>query len=131
MKSIFTNLMILVAVVSVTCVLTGCEAEKKLAECKQNAAELQEKLDANEAEIAKLKLAEHGYGMALIETMTSNEELDKENKALKQENAKLIKARIRTPAQEENIRKGLKDLRKLQRENAERLQKEATKKPAE
>jgi len=128
MKSTFTNLMILVAAVSLMCVFAGCEAENKLAQCQENTAQLQEKLDAKEVKIANLKHREASCGTALMEAIITYEKLNKENKALKNKLSQTKKAKSLTPEEKENVRKGIEEIRRLQQENAIRLQEKAAEK---
>ncbi len=150
MKSTFTTLLILLAICSATCVLTGCEEANKLAQCEQSAADLQVKLNEQEKEVARLKVVEQSYGVALIEAITTNETMKKEMESLMKEVSQLKltntpeqkdievpgkevpqSKQTYTPEQQENIRKGMEQLRKLQQESAERMRKEAAEKSAE
>ena len=129
MKSTFTTLLALLVIGSAACILTGCVEAEKLAECEQNAADLQAKLDKQENEIARFKANEQTMGISLIEAITSNEMLKKEIESLKK-TSEPVKPTY-TPEQKENIRKGIEQLRKLQMENAKRLQQKAAEKSAE
>ena len=125
MKSTFTTLLALLVIISAACILTGCGEAEKLAECEQNAAKLQAQLDEQGQEVARLKGVEQNYAMALIETVTSNEKLKKEIETLKK--TPPVQPTY-TPEEKENIRKGIEQIRKMQEENAKRLQQKAAEK---
>lgn len=122
------NITSIVIIAITATLLTGCQDQlkKDLTDCRQENTKLQSTLNTQQEEIAKYKKIEEAYGFTLMKAMMENEKLKAEIAKLKA--AKPAQKKEMTPEQRERMRKGIEELRKLQKESAEKMRLERLKK---
>ena len=126
-----------VLTVSLTLIaLAGCQEQQadnnsqpqQLADCQQENAELQAKIETQQAELEKLKESKEGMSAVLTELIIEMDKLKSENTKLKKSSKINSQAPTNAPKKNnKNIQQGLQELFELRKKSAEKMKQDAQK----
>lgn len=104
---------LIIAVITTVMALSGCQ--------EGNTTQLNETIQNQQTEISQLKNEKDTSGILMQEVLKEFEKCKSENSQLKAEVKSLKKRLSETPAVRERVQKGIEELRRLQRESAEKM----------